>query len=147
MRTLVLSLALLAVAGCDGNTDDVPGVGASVRVESLDDLADIRDAWERSGPQNYRLKYERSCFCDTAALSGVVTVRDGVVVGDAPQSPQTVESLFNIAADTIGDPDVASVEFRVSSDAPRIPVLLSIDYSAGMADDEFSIRVTGFEAL
>ena len=145
-------LLALALAGCDGSGTEPVGEGVEGRTPAA--LADARAAWAAGGVDAYRIVFVRSCECSHATAGPwTVEVRDGRVVaaesaGGATEQavePRTVAGFFDALDRAFAD-SVAAVRFRYDP-ATGLPLSLFIDYVAEMADDELSVRVTGFRAL
>lgn len=141
-------VVLAALAGCDSG----PGVAsvdpeAGVEVASAIDLAAYRAAWVAAGVDDYRFRYDVVCFCEPASVE--VTVRDGGVVraetDGRPTDPLTVLDLYDLAASAYAEADRVTVRV-VPGDAP-LPVVVSIDPSVAVADEEIGYVVAAFEAL
>ena len=153
-RFRVSALALvLGLAGCDTAVPTTDPVGEGVEGTTPAALAEARATWAASAPDAYRIAYRRFCECGReTAGPWVVEVRGGAVVeatsnGERPEqvSALTVERLFETLADAF-DEGAASVRFRYDADT-GLPLSVGIDYVEEIADEEFSVRVTGFRAL
>ena len=153
MTRLALPLLLaLVLVGCDGSGTKPVGEGVEGRTPAA--LADARAAWAAGGVNAYRVVFVRSCECShVVAGPWTVEVRDGRVVaaesaeGEIEQAvePRTVDGFFDVLDEAFAA-DVAAVRFRYDP-TTGLPLSLFVDYVAEMADDELSIRVTGFRAL
>ena len=148
-----VALAVLALTGCGPAAPATDPVGEGVEGTTPADLVRARAAWAASGPDAYRIAYTQRCECGReTAGPWAVEVRDGAVVGalsngEPPEQtePLTVERLFRTAEDAF-DRGAASVRFRYDP-ATGLPLSVLVDYVWEMADDEFSVQVTGFRAL
>jgi hypothetical protein len=128
---------------------DATGPGASF------ELAEAR--WTAEGPSYYEFVYDLSCEC---GVTGPVrlNVGDGVVTaftllpgssvaGEAPEPADfpTIDDLFaRLRAEAEADPVQFDVEY---DDKLGYPTRASVDVRAEIADDEYTFRVTDFQAL
>ena len=141
MRALLLSLALVALAGCD--TDPiVPGEPLSRgQVEAA------QAEFVAAGASAYTLQYQIECFCPPNTVE--VRVVEGRVV-DAEWTgyevePLTVLDLYDVVLDAF-DEGAARVRVTVSEARPRVPAEIYIDYDEALADEEIGYRVVAFRA-
>ena len=152
MRPTVLLLAL-AAAGCDtgassGDLDQIAPVDAEagVEVRSADDLAARRAAWVAAGIDDYRLRHSTSGFRYQTVVSA--RVEDGAVVesrsADVTAPAFTVLDLYDLAAEAYAGADTVMV--RTTAGPSPLPVLISVDYERGVADEEVFYQVLAFEA-
>ena len=143
LRLGALLLLGTALAACDGIASVDPEAG--VEVASVEELAAYRDAWVRSGVEDYRLRFEVLCYCTPTTVD--VRVEGGAVVEVSPDDvagePQTVLDLYDLALDAY--PEAARVTVRVRPGPAPIPVSVSIDQSAVVADEEVTYVVRAFE--
>ena len=96
--------------------------------------------WRRERPADYRYDIEVLCFCFGPSRM-TVTVDDGRVTDVDPTPtvpPPTIDELFDLAREAIGS-GARSVDVEYASDGH--PTRLSIDDSAGVADDEVTYRI------
>jgi hypothetical protein len=120
---------------------------------ALEELAAARARWMEAGIRDYRLSYDRHCFC---IASGPVEaeVRDGIAVsvvtqlgeGDPASAPvaSTVEQLFDIIERIfVGSAHRHQVSYRTDG----VPTDISTDRDLSGADDELSIRNIRIEVL
>ena len=134
-------LLAAALAGC--------GEPTAPRFE----LAAARQRWATHGPADYQLTVRRSCECGPDALGPVtVTVRGGVATQrtytatGAPVDAELgalfpdVPALFALVAEAQAR-DAAQLAVTYDP-ALGHPTLVSVDYRAEIADDEFVYTVS-----
>lgn len=136
MRPLALALLLVVAAACDGAGP------------------------EYSGPADYAYTLTVSCFCIPLGPLRVTVLDDAVVdvvALDAPDGSEghpEFEDAIRDAALTLAElselaarAEREAAEVRVEYDPVRgYPTLLSIDWHAGIADDEVYYTATDYEA-
>jgi hypothetical protein len=127
-------------------------------LESLADLERRRQdnlaRWRAAGIVDYEIDYGRYCFCLPPSDARVV-VHDGAIVavhdprsGEEIENPfpgnafafNSVDGVFDVIAEAITVPATTLlVDYH-----PELgyPTQVAIDYYAGVADDEISIRIT-----
>jgi hypothetical protein len=138
---LILAVALLAVA-CDGSTPFGPGIE--------------RQRWEAREPFAYRFNVRRSCFCGFDVMRYVtIEVVGGIVQRryfadngeDIPEALvdvyPSIDELFDELQE-IADSRPHHLEITYD-DEYGFPATVSVDRIENMADDEFSLEVTGFQ--
>lgn len=145
LRYAVL-LCLLAPLGCG----DITGPRG--------ELDAARRLWARRGLTSYDYTVEQMCYCDQVTVRPtVVTVLNGVVHSAyhlpdrsavAPEHLQrfpTVESLFATVQRAI---DRKADRLEVTYDRERgYPTLIDVDYSTGVADDEYRVRARNLQPV
>ncbi len=121
-------------------------------------LATHRARWEGMGIDDYRFRYERSCFCPEAWRGPFdITVRNGEIVGatyadsgrpvpaDLVRNLDTIPALFDRIEQAIGShAERIDVDFDPTT---GIPTRLYIDQSSMIADEEIGISATNFQPL
>lgn len=118
-------------------------------------LGSARARWASAQPAAYQFIVTRSCECGPSITRPVtVVVRNGVIQSakyvdtgaDAvAEATYTVETLFGLIDDAIRR-NAFDVTVRYD-DALGFPVGISIDYSATVVDDEFTIYINRFQVL
>ncbi len=113
-----------------------------------------RKTWEAAQFTHYRFTYSRNCFC-TRETRGpfVIEVNDGRVIHATYESSgvavpvtkledlPTVNDVFVLIAEEIGrNPEVFSVEY---DSMLGFPVKVQSDPVRGIADDEYTIELSG----
>jgi len=125
---------------------------------ALAELSAAEQRWNAQGLPAYEYTVQRLCFCAPAVTHPItVTVRDGAVVrlvyadsGAVPDSAMfrdflTVERVFDFVRRTIAEnPDTLTAVYDPHY---GYPTRITVDPIFGIADDEFSVSVTGFQPL
>jgi hypothetical protein len=141
---LVLVVAASVWSCSDSESDEWERVRA--------ELERNRERWAERGFPDYDLTLRRLCFCPPELVRPVVVaVRDGEIASvtftetGEPVDPEfarffpDVEGLFDLVQDAIDrDADSLVVDYDA---ALGYPAAISIDYEAGIADEELSFRV------
>lgn len=143
---VVLSLLLKGCAGAGKDTD----VGPASTIE------EARALWQSQGVKGYEVTIEQTCFCPPDLLQPMrVTVREGKVIDiEGLEQPLnhpdilderrlTIEGLLDLVEQARGSADKLLVEYDPHY---GFPASLEVDYSPFIADDEFSYRLTDFQA-
>ncbi|WP_152438975.1 MULTISPECIES: DUF6174 domain-containing protein [unclassified Marinobacter] len=143
---VVLSLLLTGCAGAGKDTD----VGPASTIE------EARALWQSQGVKGYEVTIEQTCFCPPDLLQPMrVTVREGKVIDiEGLEQPLnhpdilderrlTIEGLLDLIEQARGSADKLVVEYDPHY---GFPASLEVDYSPFIADDEFSYRLTDFQA-
>ncbi|OJT01398.1 hypothetical protein BEE62_04255 [Marinobacter nauticus] len=141
-----MSLAVL-LTGCAGAGKDVSPAGSIEEAKAL---------WQSRGVKGYEVTIEQTCFCPPDLLQPMrVTVREGRVIDiEGLEQPLnhpdilderrlTIEGLLDLVEQARGSADKLLVEYDPHY---GFPVSLEVDYSPFIADDEFSYRLTDFQA-
>lgn len=141
---LALGVLLTACAG--------PGKDA----EPVNSLPEALLVWQAQAVAGYEVTIEQTCFCPPDLLQPMrVTVREGKVIDiEGLEQPLnhpdilderrlTIEGLFDLIEQARGSADKLVVEYDPHY---GFPVSLEVDYSPFIADDEFSYRLTDFQA-
>lgn len=115
--------------------------------------------WENLGPKAYEFTFQRICFCaEPDYYRGRVTVRDGKVVAatnvitfnNTPvENPElsmfsTVEELFTLIGDRVGNAEVVIVDLDQHYYFPR---RIKIDFFVSGQDDEDSYLIEDFRPI
>ncbi|MGP9832374.1 DUF6174 domain-containing protein [Marinobacter sp. NSM] len=143
---VILSLLL---AGC-------AGAGKDKDMSPVSTIEEARALWQSQGVKGYEVTIEQTCFCPPDLLQPMrVTVREGRVIdieglGQPLNHPDilderrlTIEGLLDLVEQARGSADKLLVEYDPHY---GFPVSLEVDYSPLIADDEFSYRLTDFQA-
>lgn len=143
---VVLSLLLTGCAGAGKDTD----VGPASTIE------EARALWQSHSVKGYEVTIEQTCFCPPDLLQPMrVTVREGKVIDiEGLEQPLnhpdilderrlTIEGLLDLIEQARGSADKLVVEYDPHY---GFPASLEVDYSPFIADDEFSYRLTDFQA-
>lgn len=162
MRIASLFVLLVGLAGCSLSGDD-PGPPPPLDPEAFvtdttrAGLEHYRARWDEAGVAAYRFRFTRSCFCTSEALGPFeVVVRGGEVAsveflgtGDRTEAERfgrlTVAELFEIVGDAFGN-NAAYVSVSYEP-ALGLPAIVTIDYVAGVVDDELRLTLMAFERL
>ena len=140
-----LLIAALA-AGCQTHA-------ASCRSDPT--IAAAHAAWQGRQVQDYRFVWQQTCFCLPDAVQPiVVTVRHGEVVSatdrggvpvsdDVRQNVMTIDALYRYVDAAL----CKTGEVRLTAARDGVPDTLHIDPSPSIADDEFDVRISEFEAI
>jgi hypothetical protein len=123
----------------------------------LTQAAANRTTWEDAAITNYEYVYQRSCFCGADFLRPLrIQVRNGVVssvvfsdtseavTGTTLGPFPTLDGLFDDLQARIIEADNVNAEFHPQYGFPTSYV---VDPEATVADEEYSITVTGFREL
>ena len=143
---VVLSLLLTGCAGAGKDTD----------VSPASTIEEARALWQSQGVKGYEVTIEQTCFCPPDLLQPMrVTVREGKVIDiEGLEQPLnhpdilderrlTIEGLLDLIEQARGSADKLVVEYDAQY---GFPASLEVDYSPFIADDEFSYRLTDFQA-
>ncbi|WP_342631104.1 DUF6174 domain-containing protein [Marinobacter alkaliphilus] len=143
---VILSLLLAGCAGAGKDKDMSP-------VSTIDEA---RALWQSQGVKGYEVTIEQTCFCPPDLLQPMrVTVREGRVIDiEGLEQPLnhpdilderrlTIEGLLELVEQARGSADKLLVEYDPHY---GFPASLEVDYSPFIADDEFSYRLTDFQA-
>lgn len=163
MKSLLLLALAFILAGCSAlpvSQQNPPPAGTPSVPPG--EMADNQAKWKDAGIQGYRFNLNIGCFCafrDRMPLT--IEVRDGQVVSmtysDGSPVPaddpgreffdrfSTLEQIFTeLRSGSSANAEVV----RITYDATYgFPADLYIDPQQQVADDEFSVQVTGFEVL
>jgi hypothetical protein len=149
-----VAIALAVLAGCGGGDDDDEAVDvdpAGIEDPRLTDVNDHREQWDEAAPPSYQFTVARVCFCPVEFTQPrVVTVRDGQPVSVEPPPlaegdvPATMDEMFDIIEQAIGEADEVNVEY---DDELGYPVRVEIDVMAEAIDDEQTYEVSGYQSL
>jgi hypothetical protein len=154
--TLPVVVALAFLAGCGGDDDDgedeaVDVDPAGIEDPRITDLNDHREQWDEAKPPSYQFTVARVCFCPVEfSQPRVVTVRDGqpVSVEPAPLAegdvPRTMDELFDVIEQAIGEADAVNVEY---DDELGYPVRVDVDVIEEAIDDEQTYEVSAFQSV
>ncbi|MCC6317009.1 MAG: hypothetical protein IT361_04885 [Gemmatimonadaceae bacterium] len=150
LRRVIRLVAPLLMVGC------LPFVGPND--DGVFDHVSARALWNANGVSNYTVDMRTVCFCVGAGYWKRFTVRANVVTSIVRLDTGTPEPL---AVDPpVGAP--VDVAFDLVDDAVRVdasqfsaayhprwgfPVRASIDFSAGVADDEIQFELANFSPL
>lgn len=142
----MLALGLLLTA-CAGTGKDA---------EPVSSLAEALSVWQSQAVAGYEVTIKQTCFCPPDLLQPMrVTVREGKVIDiEGLEQPLnhpevlderrlTVEGLFSLIADSSESASKLVVQYDQQY---GFPVTLEIDGSPFIADDEFSYRLSDFQA-
>jgi hypothetical protein len=143
---VILSLLL---AGC-------AGAGKDKDMSPVSTVEEARALWQSQGVKGYEVTIEQTCFCPPDLLQPMrVTVREGKVIDiEGLEQPLnhpdilderrlTIEGLLDLIEQARGNADKLVVEYNAQY---GFPASLEVDYSPFIADDEFSYRLTDFQA-
>ncbi|BEH15791.1 DUF6174 domain-containing protein [Marinobacter shengliensis] len=148
MKPVVVAVILsVLLAGCAGAGKDVSPAGSIEEAKAL---------WQSRGVMGYEVTIEQTCFCPPDLLQPMrVTVREGKVIDiEGLEQPLnhpdilderrlTIEGLLDLVEQARGSADKLVVEYDPHY---GFPASLEVDYSPFIADDEFSYRLTDFQA-
>lgn len=146
MKTVLTACFLaLLLAGCD-----------SVEEENGAEVAEARARWEALALDTYRIVQARTCYCPgppavrLVVQDGWVTAAYGIESGDTPGVEQpgaylTIEQVFD-RLEEYERRDLARFQV-VFHPEYGYPTDINIDPNAGMADDEFVMRLSDLEPL
>ena len=127
-----------------------------------DMIADLRNAralWESNAPNQYSYRVHRVCLCgpegtvpytvsvDSARTTVDISERDRSGYGVDRISATdvlTIQRVFELVESAVGDADRMSVEFNEFYGYPHV---VSIDWSTDIIDDEYDIRIEGFQIV
>ncbi len=158
VRTTLLALALLPLAGCPAPAQVDPGgelpsgpvfSGSGEPSDPSPEFEAARARWSEAGLDAYRMTLQRICFCPMPDYTGPfdVVVRNGAIEtvtleGAAVdvERGETVEALFDLIAEAYAQ---GAESIAVEYDAEwGYPTSVGIDYSTQMADEEIAYRVS-----
>ncbi|MDX5337221.1 MAG: DUF6174 domain-containing protein [Marinobacter sp.] len=148
MKPIVVAVILsVLLAGCAGAGKDASPASSIEEAKSL---------WQAQGVKGYEVTIEQTCFCPPDLLQPMrVTVREGKVIDiEGLQQPLnhpdilderrlTIEGLLDLVEQARGSADKLLVEYDPHY---GFPASQEVDYSPFIADDEFSYRLTDFQA-
>ncbi|WP_431474086.1 DUF6174 domain-containing protein [Marinobacter sp. KM021] len=148
MKPMVVAVTLaVLLGGCAGAGKDVSPAGSIEEAKAL---------WQSRGVMGYEVTIEQTCFCPPDLLQPMrVTVREGKVIDiEGLEQPLnhpdilderrlTIEGLLDLVEQARGSADKLLVEYDPHY---GFPASLEVDYSPFIADDEFSYRLTDFQA-
>jgi len=131
---------------------------SSPLAEQEDDLSRAQSRWHAAAIQDYSFEFQRGCFCiPTATRAVIVTVRQATVanltyVDDGTPADTslfrdflTVDRYFAFIRQTV-DQQPASLAATYDG-AIGYPNSVDVDFRTGVADDEFSFRMSRFRVL
>lgn len=143
--------AIASLAGCTGGEFDTG------RAALLAQTVASRAVWEDAAVSNYEYVYQRTCFCGaefvrplriqvrSGVVSSVTFADTGAAVTDTALGPfPTIDGLFDDLQARIIEADNVNAEFDVQFGFPSEYI---VDLQAAVADEEYSIAVTGFRQL
>lgn len=140
----VAALLLVVVGATSADAQDAPD-----HSDLQADLTLAQFQWGLTGIDDYTVSYVVTCFCPSPLPTVTVVVEDGAIVsatssdGQSVLRPRTVPQMFDDIAAAIALPaDSISVEFDPGTGRP---LSYAIDESFMIADEEYSLNVTGFE--
>jgi Family of unknown function (DUF6174) len=130
-------VALVLLSGCGG----VSPRGFEV------ELASARANWKSRALRSYTFTVQKGCFCTPESLEPVtITVRDGVAstVPEHLRAYSTIEKVLDsLEAAHKANPEVLNVSFTPEG----WPSTLYIDPYRELADDEYSVTLSGLKPL
>lgn len=158
LRTSLLALALLPLAGCPAPAQvDAGGElpsgpvfsGSGEPSDPSPEFEAARERWAEAGLDAYQMTLQRICFCPMPDYTGPfeVVVRNGAIetvtldgaTVDAERG-ETVAALFELIAEAY---ERGAEEIAVEYDPEwGYPTSVGIDYSTQMADEEIAYRVS-----
>ena len=115
-------------------------------------LEDNKAKWETHSPNEYTFSFSVSCLCQTPRRS-ILVEGDSVVSAyneeekvlesaDTLENRLTIDDLFDAVQKVIDrNPSALHVEFNEEF---GYPIVISVDYSADVVDDEFAYHVRDF---
>ena len=157
LRTSVLALLLVPLAGCPAPAEVEPAEGpvlgpiADGREPSdpSPEFVAARERWTEADLGAYTMTLQRICFCPTPDYTGPfeVAVRGGAIetvtldgASVDVERGETIEALFDLIAEAY---ERGAESIAVDYDPEwGYPTSVGIDYSAQMADEEIAYRVS-----
>jgi hypothetical protein len=141
--------AVLLLAGCASSAADAPAADA------VDAVATAHHAWLAGRPADYRFVWQQTCFCLPEAVQPIrITVHGDAITSatgadgnpvsaDVRSGLKTIDALYAYVLAK----QHAGAEVRFSSTAHGVPDQVYVDPNPRVADDEFRVKISAFEAL